>query len=120
MDITPLIPQGKITITGYGAGGFKINNQRVEGSLLVFPDRVLPWDGQVTLPSLEPVLGGDPAIELLLIGTGKSMGPVSPDIRHYFKSKHIALDVMDTGAACRTYDVLMGEGRRVAAALVSI
>jgi len=123
VDVTPLIPKSKQTISGYGSGGFKINNEFVSGSLLVFPDRTLAWDitdpAAITIESLQPFLdAGD--VELLLIGTGKSIAYFDPAIRQILRAKNIAVDVLDTGAACRTYNILLAEERRVAAALIAV
>jgi uncharacterized protein len=123
MDITPFIPQGKQVITGYGEGGFKINNAFIKGSLLVFPARSIAWDitsaDALSLDSLHAVLESD-MVELLLIGTGSSIAYIDPAIRAAFKAKNIGTDIMDTGAACRTYNVLVSEERRVAAALIAV
>lgn len=124
MDITPLVPKGRQVLTGYGAGGFKINNEFVQGSLLVFPENLIAWNaasaGQITAMSLQPVLDAAETVELLLVGTGASIVPLDPDIRALFKSKGITIEVMDTGAACRTYNVLLAEERRVAVALIAV
>lgn len=122
MDISPLIPKGRQIITGYGEGGFKINGEWVDGSLLVFPDRVERWkisDAALMPEDFESVLKAE-GLELLLLGTGKSMQSVHPAVRNALKMSNISLDVMDTGAACRTYNVLLSEERRVAAALIAI
>lgn len=120
MDITPLVPKGRQVITGYGDGGFKINHEWVAGSLIVFADRTIQWNGEITPQSLLPIIETIPPVELLLIGTGKHTAQIDPAIRQLFRSKNIALDIMDTGAACRTYNVLLSEDRRVAAAVIAI
>lgn len=124
MDITPLVPKGKQVLTGYGAGGFKINNEFISGSILLFPLSCLNWDvtvaSHITAFSLQPVLEAAGEVELLLIGTGFAMSLVDSALRPLLKSKGIALDIMDTGAACRTYNVLLAEERRVAAALIAV
>jgi uncharacterized protein len=123
MDITPLVPKSRQVITGYGNGGFKLNHQFTQGSLLLFPEHSQPWNvtdiNKLTLEDLAPVLNAQ-GVELLLIGTGASMIPFAPAIRQAFRVKSIAVDVMDTGAACRTYNVLLAEERRVAAALIAV
>ena len=124
MDITPAVPQGRQTISGYGNGGFKINNIFVEGSLLVFPEQSLKWDvsslESLTAESLAPIFAANPAVEILLIGTGKNMTFIDAGLRQEIRARGIALDVLDTGAACRTYNVLMSEERRVAAAIIAV
>ena len=127
MDVTPAIARDKKLITGYGSGSFKINGEWLEGSLLVFPDRIIPWPAKnaaeisiETLGALISSHSGEGALELLLIGTGNHMTIIDPAFRSFLKSRNIAVDSMDTGAACRTYNVLLGEERRVAAALIAI
>jgi uncharacterized protein len=124
MDVTPQVPAGRQLIQGYGPGGFRIANARHEGSVLVFPDRTLAWpvtsfDG-VTADSLAEIAKAEPKIDLLLIGTGPAMLPLLPAVRTHFRALGIMLDSMDTGAACRTFNVLMAEERRVAAALIAL
>ncbi len=122
MDITPVLKESKQVITGYGAGGFKINGEFIHGSLLVFADRVMPVDvkdGIIDLSHIQPVLArGD--VELLIIGTGMHIRSIEPSIRSALKAKSIGCDVMDTGAACRTYNVLLSEERRTAVLVVSL
>ena len=126
MDLTPLIPQGNQIIEGYGEGGFRISGQRVEGSVIVFPDKVIAWPtstiGDMSAGNLEPVsaAGRAGAVELLLLGTGARMAQIDRALRQALRADGVVIEVMDTGAACRTYNVLMAEGRRVAAALIAV
>ncbi|HEY1719633.1 MAG TPA: Mth938-like domain-containing protein [Magnetospirillaceae bacterium] len=124
MDVTPQIPLGKQIIQGYGSSGFRIASTRHEGSVLVFPDRTLAWPvasfDATTAESLTEVATADPKVEILLIGTGAKMLLMPAPLRAHFRALGIMVDAMDTGAACRTYNVLMSEDRRVAAALIAI
>lgn len=126
MDVTPLIPQGKQIIDGYGEGGFRISGQRIEGSVIVFPDKVATWNvadaGLLSAGSLETVSAAGRAgtVELLLIGTGARMTRIEGALRQALRADGVVVEAMDTGAACRTYNVLMAEGRRVAAALIAV
>lgn len=125
MDVTPLIPQGKQIIEAYGEGGFRISGQRVEGSVIVFPDKVIAWApaaGDMSAGDLQPVsaAGRAGSVELLLIGTGARMAQIDQALRQTLRADGVVIEVMDTGAACRTYNVLMAEGRRVAAALIAV
>ncbi len=123
MDITPLIPEGRQIVERYGGGGFQISGVRHVGSVLVFPQRTLAWDvasfDQVTTDSLAPLIEASQAVELLLLGTGPRMQFVAPALRETLKAVGVTVDGMDTGAACRTYNVLMAEERLVAAALIA-
>ncbi len=92
--------------------------------MLVFPDRLVAWPvaafDQVTPESLAAVTSAVPAVEILLIGSGAQMLLAPAALRAALRDAGIALDVMDTGAACRTYNVLLAEARRVVAALIAI
>ncbi len=123
MDITPLVPEGLKLIQGYGDRRFRISGEAHEGNVLVFSDRVLAWDvADVSTPALTALasLIGETEIELLLLGTGKTAFPLEKGLRQIFRAQGVALEGMSTGAACRTYNVLATEGRRVAAALIAV
>ena len=120
MDVTPLIPSDRKIIQGYGDGGFRISGERHEGSVIVFPTQLLSWDGELTAESLAPIAAAEPKVQILLLGTGAKMILPPPELRRFFREQGITLDAMDTGAACRTYSVLLGEERRIAAALVAV
>ncbi len=116
MDITPLIPKEVKAINSYGAGGFVINSIKYEGSVIVFPDEVVSWLGI----DVEQIIARSSEIEILLIGTGKEIIPLHQKIKSDLKSSKISFDIMDTGAACRTYNVLISEERKVAAILMAV
>ncbi|MBY0431930.1 MAG: Mth938-like domain-containing protein [Rhodospirillales bacterium] len=124
MDITPLISADRQVIQAYGDGGFRISGRGHTGSVLIFPGRTEVWPvaslAEVTLANLEAVSREQPAIEILLIGTGSRMQLLPASVRRQLREAGIVADLMDTGAACRTYNVLMMEDRRVAAALIAI
>jgi len=121
MELTPVIPSGRQVIESYGARGFRVSGIAYEYSILVFPDATLDWPvagiEAVTIETLQPVVerGGT---EILLLGCGARMMPVPPALRQALKAVGISLEAMDTGAACRTYNVLLAEDRRVATALL--
>ena len=120
MDLTPLVPEGRQIIERYGPAGFVVSGTLYRGPILVFPEHTAAWlAAAMTAESLAPVIehGG---IELLLLGQGRRMAPVAAALRAALKAGGIALEAMDTGAACRTYNVLMAEDRRVAAALLPL
>jgi uncharacterized protein len=121
MEITPILAPGRQSIERYGPSGFRISGVVWAGPVLVFPDRTEPWAvtdaAAIDLDSFAPVVahGG---IEILLLGLGRRMAAVPPALRSGLRRRGIALEPMDTGAACRTYSLLLGEDRRVAAALI--
>ena len=126
MDVTPLIPAGRQIIETYGDGRFRIANVLHPGSVLVFPARTLMWDvtemAGVTSQSLGAVIDAAKMgeVDRLLIGCGARMAMVPGDLRAALRADGIVIEPMDTGAAARTFNVLMAEGRRVAAALIAV
>ena len=124
MEITPAIPGDRQVIAGYGAGLFRISGVVHNSSVIVFTDRTIAWPVQslddLTIDSLAPVRDADPAVEVLLLGVGGQNALVPSALRKALRDAGIVLDSMDTGAACRTYNVLMAEDRRVAAALIAL
>jgi uncharacterized protein len=126
MDLTPLIPAGRQIVESYGGGRFRVSGQVFEGSILVLADRTTPWPvadiASMTPESLAAVgeAARAGAIDLLLVGCGTRMAPLPQGLRQIFRDLGVVMEPMDTGAACRTYNVLMAEGRRVAAALIAI
>ncbi len=124
MGQTPPVRPGRRVIDGYGGGGFRIAGETHRGSTLVLPERVVSWTvsdiAALSVDSLAPVAGCDPRVEILLIGCGKSAAMIPPALRQALRVQGIVIDAMDTGAACRTYNVLLAEERRVAAALIAV
>lgn len=111
-------------IQSYRPGGFTIAGTRHEGSLLVLPDRVLPWTvarlGEIDLASLEAVRLARLSVDILLVGTGAGFALFPPALRPPIREWGIVVDAMTTPAACRTYNILLAEGRAVAAALIAL
>lgn len=124
MDITPVVSAESQLIHGYGDLGFTVSGVRHQGSVLVFPLRTLAWPvaalADVSTASFAQVLAAEPRPAILLLGCGKGMGIIPRDIRAALKAAGVVVEPMDTGAACRTYNVLLTEGRDVAAALIAV
>jgi len=117
------VPAGRQLIERYAAGGLRVSGVIHRGAVLVLPERTLAWaaaaPADISVASLAPVVehGG---IEILLLGLGLRMEPVAAELRVALRQAGIALEAMDTGAACRTFNLLLGEDRRVAAALLPL
>ena len=126
MDLTPLVPTGRRIIEAYGEGGFKISGTRYVGSLILFPERVIQWPAREWVEASNSTLAtmmaeaSAEALDLILIGTGVRMIRLSAAWRATWRARGMAAETMDTGAACRTYNVLLAEGRHVAAALIAV
>ena len=124
LDITPLIATGRQLIQRYGEGGFRVAGEDYPGSVMVLSEVTLPWDvqdaGEISLASLSAVLGAVPAPEILLVGCGPRFTAPPKELRAGLREKGIVLEWMDTGAACRTFNVLLAEERAAAAALIAV
>jgi len=124
MDITPLIPQEKNVIKGYGNKTFNVSETEYKHSLLILPDKMQEWmvntPENITIESLEFISDNSNDIEILLIGCGELQIQIPAAIHMHFSKHNIGVEVMTTGAACRTYNVLLSEERKVAAALILI
>jgi len=125
-DFTLRPPAGRQIVESYGDGRFRVSGAYYRGSILVFPDRTLAWpvaDAEtITLETLDEVVraGDSGAVEILLVGCGRR-GTLLPEaLRRALRVVGVVTEAMDTGAACRTYNVLAVEERRVAAALVAV
>ncbi len=119
MDVTPLVRQGQQIIQAYAGGQFKISGKIYQGAVFVTPEQTIAWDAPGAFSDLGPgdFAGLSGKFDVILLGTGKTMKLLTPDLRKSLKDNGLNVDSMDTGAACRTYNVLMTEGRVVAAAL---
>jgi uncharacterized protein len=113
-------PDGRNLITGYGPGYIAVNGERRTTSLLVLADRLSEWEvssqDSLTLAAFDR-LAALP-IEILLLGTGDRPRFPHPSLTRPLRDAGIGVEVMDTGAACRTYNILLAEDRRVGAALM--
>ncbi len=123
-DISPVVPQGRQVVESYGDGRFRISGAVWTGSVLLRPDAALSWPvaafREITLASLMPLTEGEAPPEILLIGCGGRTELLPRALREAIRAQGMVADAMDTGAACRTYNVLMAEDRRVAAALIAV
>jgi uncharacterized protein len=122
----PFVP-GKHSIDAYGAGGFRFAGMSHRGAILATPVGVQAWlatnPGEITAASLAPIfaeLAEYPrSIEMLVVGTGDAMTRLSQPLVAQLRRAGLRFEAMATGPAARVYNVLLGENRRVAAALLA-
>jgi len=111
---------GQNLITGHGEGWVQINQTRVENSLIVTPEQLIEWTVSsfeaLTAAHFEALAALKP--EIVLLGTGAKIRFPHPSLSRSLIDLGIGVECMDTGAACRTYNILMSEGRGVLAALI--
>jgi uncharacterized protein len=113
-------PGARNAFSGYGEGYVLVNGEKHEASVIVTPERVLSWGAggfdDLTESDFDVFLGLD--LEILLVGTGPKQRFPHPRLTRALAEKRVGIEAMDVQAACRTYNILMAEGRRVAAALL--
>jgi uncharacterized protein len=125
MDVTPLIRKGQQVIQSYAGGRFRISGQVYEGAVFVYPDEVCAWP-EVSTPhylktqDFSALIDRAQDVDVVLLGCGSGIHFLDTELRAALRAKGLVIDVMDTAAACRTYNVLMAEGRRVVAALLPV
>ena len=113
MQITEITFDGPIPVDSYGPGFFRV----VEGPLAMLPGHFDPWQG---FDDIKVFLAAAATIDVLLVGMGAEIAPMPADIRTKFEEAGIGVEVMATPSACRTYNILLSEGRRVGAALLPV
>jgi uncharacterized protein len=111
-------------IEAYGNGGFRFAGMSHRGSILCLPSGIFDWSAtdvsRLTPEDFNAVFSQREALSFLLLGCGRRTAFPPSDVGAAFASAGLGLEPMDTGAACRTYNVLLAEGRRVAAALIAV
>jgi uncharacterized protein len=111
-------------IEAYGNGGFAFADMSHRGSLLCLPDAIWAWPvavaEQINKTSLDRVFAAANAIDALIVGTGTGAWLAPSDLREALRAVGVVLDTMQTGPAIRTYNIMLGERRRVAAALIAV
>ncbi|MEM8839384.1 MAG: Mth938-like domain-containing protein [Pseudomonadota bacterium] len=115
---------GRAPIDAYGNGGFRFADMSHRGSILCLPSGIYDWSiaepDAITFASLGKAVEDAGDIEILLIGLGKDIRPFQKPLRQELSEAGLPIDAMSTGAAVRTYNVLLSENRAVAAALIAV
>lgn len=115
---------GRAPIDAYGNGGFRFAEMSHRGSLMCLPSGIYGWNaaepGDLTDKAFEALFAEADDIEVCLIGSGLDLVPIRKALRERFRTAFIQADSMSTGAAVRTYNVLLAENRAVAAALLAV
>ena len=115
---------GRAPIEAYGNGGFRFADMSHRGSLLCLPSGIYGWEpvdpASLKATDFEKLLAEARDIEILLVGCGRDLRPLPAALRSVLRDARISADPMSTGAAVRTYNVLLAEDRAVAAALIAV
>lgn len=115
---------GRAPIDAYGNGGFRFAGMSHVGSVLCIPSGIYGWPvnsaGEFSKSAFDRIFSESAGIEVLLIGTGSTLVRIAPELRDKFRGAGIMADSMSTGAAVRTFNVLLAENRAVAACLIAV
>lgn len=115
---------GRAPIDAYGNGGFRFAEMSHRGSLLCLPSGIHGWNvtegDPLEVELFRQILDETADIEVLLVGTGRDIQPIPPELKAQLRQTGIVSDPMNTGAAVRTYNVMLAESRAVAAALIAV
>ncbi len=115
---------GLAEIDAYGDGGFRFADMSHRGSILCLPSGIYGWDvkdvDDFTADAFRRVFDDADQIEFLLVGTGRELRLIKPELKAQFRAAGMSSDPMSTGAAIRTYNIMLSENRPVAAALLAV
>jgi uncharacterized protein len=117
MRLTEIEYTDALPVEGYGPGFFRIGGKVHEGPLAVLPTGVAPWGGY---GDAEALLAVAAQVDVLFVGTGAEIAHIPRDLRERLEAAGIGVEVMASPAACRTYNVLLSEGRRVGLAVLPV
>jgi uncharacterized protein len=119
----PHLPR-QVLIDAHGAGGFRFAGMSHRGSVLCLPQGIWAWPvgsaGEITNETLSRVFAAASNLDFFIVGSGAVPWRPPDELRTRFREAHMSLDAMTTGAAVRTYNVMLMEGRRVGAGLIAI
>jgi uncharacterized protein len=117
MRVTEVHFDGAPPVDGYGPGFFRIGGAVHEGPLALLPSGAAPWAG---LPDIAVFIAEAGRFDVLFLGMGAEIRPLAPELRKAFEDAGVGVEIMATPSACRTYNVLLSEGRRIAAGLLPV
>lgn len=117
MRMTEVQFDGRVPVDGYGPGFFRLGGRVLRGAQTILPAGIAPWGGY---DDLAAILADAALIDVLFVGTGATMLPVPQTFRSPLEAAGIGVEFMATPAACRSYNVLLSEGRRIGLALLPV
>lgn len=117
MELNEIKFTGQPPIDSYGPGFFRIDNEIVDGAVIIDPDGMALWDG---LDDLKPLMNLVDRVDVVFIGMGADIAPLPKDIAAKLEEARVPYEVMNSASACRTYNILLSEERRVALAVLPV
>lgn len=117
MEVNEIKFTGQLPVDAYGPGFFRIAGDVVEGALMLTSDGVTSWGG---LDDLQPLMDVGDKADVVFIGMGADIAPLPKDIAAKLEEAGVPYEVMNSASACRTYNILLSEERRVALAVLPV
>ena len=117
MNLTEITYPDARPIDGYGPGFFRVAGQVFDGAVIVTSTGAASWQG---LADIAPLLVLAGQVDVLFVGTGAEIAHIPTEVRAALEEAGLGVEVMNSPSACRTYNVLLSEGRRVAVALLPV
>ena len=117
MRLNEVVYSGAVPVEGYGPGFFRLGGEVYEGPILVMPSGISGWGG---IGDAGAILAAKDQIDVLFVGMGAEIAPLDPAFRAVLEEAGIGVEIMASPPACRTYNVLLSEGRRVGLALLPV
>jgi len=104
-------------VEGYGPGFFRIGGEVIQGPLISGPEGTVTWGG---FDDVDPLLKLADQVDVMFVGTGADIAHIPDDMRDRLEDAGLGVEIMSSPAACRTYNILLSEGRRIALALIPV
>ena len=117
MQLHEIVYSDAKPVDGYGPGFFRVGGERHDGPMLLLADRVAAWEGLEDIAPLKAVAG---QADVVLFGMGVEMRPVPADLRQALEAAGLGVEPMSSPSACRSYNILVAEGRRVVLAALPV
>ena len=117
MRMNEVVYTDAVPVDGYGPGFFRIGGQVIEGALLVGPEGRTSWGGYEETDALLALAG---KVDVIFLGTGAEIAHLPDGLQDVLDAAGLGVEVMSSPAACRTYNVLLSEGRRIALAVLPV
>lgn len=117
MQLSEVKYEDQVPVDGYGPGFFRVADQIHDGAMFLTAEGAKPWGGY---DDLAPLIASIDAYDFVFLGTGVDIAPIPRDVRDALDQASVAIEVMSSPSACRTYNILLSEGRRVALAVLPV
>ena len=111
---------GRLPVDSYGPGGFRIDGTWHAGSVILSPGGLYGFETPIELDTFAPLVAQAGGVDVVLIGQGAEITALAAPLREALEQAGLGVDIMSTASACRTYNVLLAEDRRVAAVLIAV